>query len=832
MHDHDVNAVPGRVELARLPLLSGGTAVEQARLYGGRLLRAATRRMTAIFVLLVLGVLVAGPAFAATTDCAPATIQGTAPADYPTYCWFDLSDYDNGDAHSAAGQDFVVNLPGGPATLSFNLKVTGDALISKFVPTWTGGAFGNSAFEGIPGEPVLYNANQGGIATASLSNITLSANGSSNLPFAFVAADGESSNGGESLVFTTDGNPWTLLAEIEYGTAYPTLQGVGTNTVTVTGVDGSVGSHAFASTGSPGTVTAKLVGTGLQGALFGVKFASADLAISKSHSGVFTAGDTGSYNIVVSNNGTNTTSGTTTVTDVLPTGLSYNSFSGSGWNCSATGQNVTCTNSTPIADSATLPTLTLIVDVSDPAPTSVENTATVSNPMFDYDAGNNSSTDPTTIIDATPPVSGNKILYLYDNLEMTRTPQTANTTTAVDIGEDGDFADWRMTPAVPAGRTLVLSAQDAIAHLVVEATGSSQGSNREVEVQLRTNSGAIPGADTDTINLDDGPNDYSFNLEIPQITLVAGDYLVLRVINNADSPWWDNNNRRIAVHQMTSGDGRSTVSFDTPTVINVDSVATYSAAHPAMTTQTSYVAGDTVFVRAVISDPFGAFDVNRADITLTDPDGTVVVNVDAMTEVGTATPASKTFEYSYTLPSGAEAGTWVASVTGHEGTEGTVSHSGNTSFRVNGPPLTIVKLSTVYSDPINGTSNPKAIPGALVTYQIIVTSPPGTQADTDSLIISDPIPVNTVLFVADLPDYVGSTPVVFNPNSSTLTLNFNTLSDLTDDVDFSSDGGATWTYVPMADANGVDAAVTDIRLKPKGSFAPGNFSIRFRVRVE
>src|SRR5690606_32367022 len=34
-------------------------------------------------------------------------------------------------------------------------------------------------------------------------------------------------------------------------------------------------------------------------------------------------------------------------------------------------------------------------------------------------------------------------------------------------------------------------------------------------------------------------------------------------------------------------------------------------------------------------------------------------------------------------------------------------------------PLTVVKLSTVLSDPVNGATNPKAIPGALVEYQII-----------------------------------------------------------------------------------------------------------------
>jgi trimeric autotransporter adhesin len=55
-------------------------------------------------------------------------------------------------------------------------------------------------------------------------------------------------------------------------------------------------------------------------------------------------------------------------------------------------------------------------------------------------------------------------------------------------------------------------------------------------------------------------------------------------------------------------------------------------------------------------------------------------------------------------------------------------------------------------------------------------------------------------------------------------------------VDFSNDGGVTWTYVPVPDGAGYDAAVTDIRMRPKGTM-PGqgvgspNFELRFRVMV-
>ena len=62
--------------------------------------------------------------------------------------------------------------------------------------------------------------------------------------------------------------------------------------------------------------------------------------------------------------------------------------------------------------------------------------------------------------------------------------------------------------------------------------------------------------------------------------------------------------------------------------------------------------------------------------------------------------------------------------------------------------------------------------------------------------------------------FVNGTP------SSALTWTFTALNSTTDDLDFSNDGGATWTYVPAADAQGCDVAVTDIRMRPKGTM-PG-----------
>jgi uncharacterized repeat protein (TIGR01451 family) len=62
-------------------------------------------------------------------------------------------------------------------------------------------------------------------------------------------------------------------------------------------------------------------------------------------------------------------------------------------------------------------------------------------------------------------------------------------------------------------------------------------------------------------------------------------------------------------------------------------------------------------------------------------------------------------------------------------------------YQVGSAVLTVTKTATVLSDPINGTSNPKAIPGAVVQYTITVVNS-GSQSAT-SVVITDPIPTNT-----------------------------------------------------------------------------------------
>jgi uncharacterized repeat protein (TIGR01451 family) len=120
-----------------------------------------------------------------------------------------------------------------------------------------------------------------------------------------------------------------------------------------------------------------------------------DLTIVKSHSGSFTQGDTGdTYSLTVTNSGGAATSGTVTVTDTVPAGLTTTAMSGTGWTC--TQPAGPCTRSDALNASASYPVITLTVNVANNAPSSVTNTATVAG-GGEVNTSNDTATDPTTI---------------------------------------------------------------------------------------------------------------------------------------------------------------------------------------------------------------------------------------------------------------------------------------------------------------------------------------------------------------------------------------------------------------------------------------------------
>jgi uncharacterized repeat protein (TIGR01451 family) len=154
------------------------------------------------------------------------------------------------------------------------------------------------------------------------------------------------------------------------------------------------------------------------------------------------------------------------------------------------------------------------------------------------------------------------------------------------------------------------------------------------------------------------------------------------------------------------------------------------------------------------------------------------------------------------------------------------------------PDILILKSVQVYSDPVNGQDNPRAIPGSVMLYTITVTNSGGA-ADSNTVVITDPMPTNTELFVDDI-SVVGSGPLLFIDGTpiSGLSYNFTSLASIADNIAFSSDNAASFAYTPIPNGDGFDIAVTDIKVSLSGPFhasigAPHpSLSLSLKVRVK
>ena len=63
------------------------------------------------------------------------------------------------------------------------------------------------------------------------------------------------------------------------------------------------------------------------------------------------------------------------------------------------------------------------------------------------------------------------------------------------------------------------------------------------------------------------------------------------------------------------------------------------------------------------------------------------------------------------------------------------------SYTVSAATLSVSKTSRVISDPVNATTNPKAIPGAAVEYCVVVGNAAGSATATN-VTVTDPVPAD------------------------------------------------------------------------------------------
>lgn len=474
---------------------------------------------------------------------------------------------------------------------------------------------------------------------------------------------------------------------------------------------------------------------------------------------------------------------------------------------------------------------------------SITNTAIAGN-----NAQNYTFSSPTVSINNVIDGSGNKPLYLHSNLSLTRVADTSNDSVSYSSGQS---RTWIISPALQTNVNLNYNAAIPLTLFLQNSATSGRNVDNERTHSItatleRSRSGTVTTIATVTQNVAllsaGNPNTadtiraFELGLAISNAaTLQTNDVLQLKIsqsYSGNSTSSYSGMNLYFAHSNVPSA-----VKLTSNTVINVNSISVFDAPYPAGNKLTSIDRGQQIYFRSQVSDPFGFYDINGATLTVTNTAGDLPISAATLSAVASS-GAINTYEYPYLVPTTANGGEWSITVKANEGFEGTVFHSRTEAISLRLPPeLILTKTMNVLSDPLNGSTNPKAIPGAEVAYQLNIINQGEGESDPDSIQLIDHLAANTPLFVGD---FANGSPIELADGTpaSTLTLTFTSLDSATDDIDFSNDGGTSFTYVPNPDADGFDPLVTDIRITPKGTM-PGSigggspqFTLIYKVKVQ
>ena len=257
---------------------------------------------------------------------------------------------DDASGVASAANGWCVNFTENPATVSVDLSHQGDGTGTDFVQ-------GESAAQITT---VVTAGNSTGPTGDPFGNNPLKVVDTLNSAFTYESASGTGwscAAAGQTVTCTNDnavaqGAPYpTLTLNVNVSSSAPAII---SNSVTVSGAGITSNSGSDTITVDP----------------------TPALSVSKSHSGAFSQGSTGQWNITVSNTAASgSTSGTVTVADTLPSGYTLASYTSSGslWTC--TGSNAVSCTATPGIAGGSSSTITLTVNVPSNSPTSVSNTA-------------------------------------------------------------------------------------------------------------------------------------------------------------------------------------------------------------------------------------------------------------------------------------------------------------------------------------------------------------------------------------------------------------------------------------------------------------------------
>ncbi len=521
-----------------------------------------------------------------------------------------------------------------------------------------------------------------------------------------------------------------------------------------------------------------------------------DLAVTKSVNNTSPAiGATVTYTIVISNPSlTNATN--VTVSDALPAGLTYaaggSSVTQGGYNSGSGAWTVGPLNSGATATmllAATVNAGTMGQTINNMASITAVTQSDI-NPADDSASASLvvGATDlaVTKTVDNATPNEGGAVVYTVG----LRNNGPNNATTVV------------VTDLLPAELTLTSSVATAGTYTSVTGIWSiaalNSGATATLTINATVNTGTAGSTITNTAvrtSADQGDTNSSNNTASAVITVQSTDLYITKTVSNSTP-----NQGTTVVYTLTIGNSGP----NNATGIMVSDLLPAGVTYVSDNGGGAYNSGTGVWTAGSVAK-----------------DATKALNITAMVTAGGVTITNS------------------ASITANDQTDPNMANNSSSVLftSVSHPNIVMVKSVNTYSDPVNGTTSPKAIPGSSMQYTILATNTGGGAAGT--VVVTDPLPSLTEFFAGDF-GVAGSGPIAFSDGAiaSGLSYAFGGLSNIFDSISFSSNNGATYDYLPVPDVNGFDGSVTNIKISLSGTFngASGtntpSFALQFRVRVK
>jgi subtilisin-like proprotein convertase family protein len=453
-----------------------------------------------------------------------------------------------------------------------------------------------------------------------------------------------------------------------------------------TSVGSSTFSSAYQNSNPNGTwslyfdQTSHATGGGLNGG-WCMNFIENSVTVSpvKSHSGNFTQGQQGAqFSLIITNNGPGPTgdpdgSHPLTVTDVLVSDFTPGTLpTGTPWNCTASGQTVTCTSDSVVAQGSAYPTLTIPVNVSATAGTSDTNSVSLS-------GGGITATSSNT-----------------DTVTITASPVLSISKSPIGTFTQGQTAEWDVTVSNNAangstsGTTTVVDTLPT-GYTLSSFSGTLWGCSGTGVTVTCTSSQAVVGGS-------------SFNLLKLMVSVPAAS--PTSVTNNAVAFGGGD------LHHTNLSNGATT--FSTVTVVQVPATITING------TQTQSAAIGTAFgsLAVTVKDAGGVVIPNYSPVvflattgsngqsgTFGNSTGTTSIsaNTSGIADPGTFTANGKVGSYSVGVTAGSVSNSFNLTNTGTAATITNVSSTtANGSYTVGA----MINVSVTFSKAVNVTGTP------------------------------------------------------------------------------------------------------------------------------